>query len=356
MKNIETKDRFLVFDLLRFLATFIILFHHLPNYCFDFYNLKNFGINIDLSVCNELNTYLGLSLFIFMSGYLINVKKTSFPDWTTVGTFLYKRIIRIFPMYYIALIFFCYILNITEPLRIIIHILGLQSLLFSKHLPSLPTLWFVGTILVYYCIFIFCKAEKIRTIYRLLAIGIFPFIVSFASTSLHFMDYRISLYYWIFIFGIYCAESKILETSWLKKNTFIITAGFVCIFISCFFLEKKYGIDDLGLIKSYTILNILMFSFILSIYGICNAIAKILKSSQIIQAIAYASYGMYLFHRPIWFFLRKIVQQGMEINNQYILMTIEIFIGIPIIFVFAYLVQSFYEKYCIQYLQNRNIS
>lgn len=346
------KDRFLVFDLIRFLAVFIILFHHLPNYCFNFYDLKNFGINIDLSAWNDLNTYLGLSLFIFMSGYLINLKKISFPDWTTVGTFLYKRIIRIFPMYYVALILFSYILNIHEPLTIIIHIFGLQSLLFSKHLPSLPTLWFVGTILVYYCIFIICKAEKIRRIYRLLVIVIFPFIVCFASTSFHFMDYRISLYYLIFIFGIYCAESNILETPWIKQNTVIITTVFVGIYISCFMLEKTYGIDYFGLIKSYTILNILMFSFILSTYGISNTIAKILKSSKAVQAIAYASYGMYLFHRPIWFFLRKIAQEIMGINNQYMLLMLEVFVGIPIIFVFAYLVQNFYEKYCIQYLQN----
>lgn len=349
------KDRFLLFDLIRVLAIFIILFHHLPIYCFNFYNLKNFGINIDLSAWNELNKNLGLSLFIFMSGYLINVKKISFLDWNTIGTFLYKRIIRIFPMYYVALILFCYIFNITEPLRIIIHIFGLQSLLLSKHLPSLPTLWFVGTILVYYFIFIIYKAEKISKIYRLLAIVTFPFIVFFVSTSLHFMDYRISLYYWTFIFGIYCAESNILENPWFTKSTLIINTVFLCIVISCFFLEKTYGIDYFGLRKSYIILNILMFSFILSVYSICNTITKILKSSQAVQTIAYASYGMYLFHRPIWFFLRKIVQEGMGINNQYILLTTEIFIGIPIIFVFAYLVQSFYERYCIQYLQNRNI-
>jgi len=349
------KDRFLVFDLIRSLAIFIILFHHLPIYSFNFYNLKNFGIDIDLSAWNELNKHLGLSLFIFMSGYLINVKKISFRDWNTVGTFLYKRIIRIFPMYYVALMFFCYIFSISEPLRIIIHIFGLQSLFFSKHLLSLPTLWFVGTILVYYLIFIICKAEKISRIYRLLAIGIFPFIVFFVTTSLHFMDYRISLYYWTFLFGIYCAESNILETPWLKKSILIITPVFLCIFISCFVLEKNYGIDYFGVRKSYIILNILMFSFILSIYSIFNSLAKILKSSQSVQAIAYASYGMYLFHRPIWFFLKKIAQETIGINNQYILLTIELFIGIPTIFVFAYLMQSFYERYCIQYLQNRNM-
>ncbi|MBE9086085.1 acyltransferase [Tolypothrix sp. LEGE 11397] len=348
------KDRFLLFDLIRSLAILIILFHHLPMYSFNFYDLKNFGIDIDLSAWDELNRHLGLSLFIFMSGYLINVKKISFRDWDTVGQFLYKKIIRIFPMYYVAMIFFCYIFSISEPFSIIIHIFGLQSLLFSKYLLSLPTLWFVGTILVYYLIFILYKAEKISRIYRLIAITIFPFIVFFVTTSLQFMDYRISLYYWTFILGIYCAESNILETPWIKQNTLIITTVFFCIFISCFVLGKKYGIDYFG-IKSYIILNILMFSFILSIYNIFNSLAKIVKSSQSVQAIAYASYGMYLFHRPIWFFIKKIAQDTIGINNQYILLTIEIFIGIPSIFVFAYLVQSFYEKYCIQYLQNRNM-
>jgi len=51
-------NRLFIFDLMRALAIFIILFHHLPQYSGNFYNFNFIGIHIDLSPVNGLNRYL----------------------------------------------------------------------------------------------------------------------------------------------------------------------------------------------------------------------------------------------------------------------------------------------------------
>jgi peptidoglycan/LPS O-acetylase OafA/YrhL len=62
------------FNVMRALGIFIILAHHLPDYCFNYYNLSYLGINIDISLLNDLNRYFALGIFIFISGYLLNEK------------------------------------------------------------------------------------------------------------------------------------------------------------------------------------------------------------------------------------------------------------------------------------------
>jgi hypothetical protein len=357
------KDRLLIFDLMRLIAIFLILSVHSPGYSFNFYDLRHFGINLNLTMIKEFNAIFGLGLFIFLSGYLINIKKISFPDWRASGIFLYKKILRIFPLYYVALFAFCYMLHVTNPARIIIHSLGLQSLLQSKQWMSLPTLWFIGTILIYYCIFIILKSDLFSKIHKFLIIGLFPFFMFFAHKYLYVTDNRISLFYLIFLFGIYCAESKVLNTIALKKLAAISTFAFTLIFLVGLFVVKKHGFSGLNYISYFLLSNALIFCFVLFMYSICSIVTKRLKSAKTlstrqfrlelatVQAIAYSSYGMYLFHRPIWFFMSLVAQEKMRIHNEYALLAIQMLIGLPIIIAFSYFAQNFYDKYCLPYFQ-----
>ncbi len=69
--HIMDRQRLEELDIMRGLAILIILFHHLPDYGFNFFDLRNFGIGLDLSFLNGLNTYFGLGLFIYVSGVLL---------------------------------------------------------------------------------------------------------------------------------------------------------------------------------------------------------------------------------------------------------------------------------------------
>ncbi len=102
------KNKLVVLDWMRAVAILVILFHHLPGYTFNYYNLNNFGTPLDLSIINVFNRYIGLSLFVFTSGYLLNLRKNHSFGLDETKKFIFKRWIRIFPLYLIALVAFIF--------------------------------------------------------------------------------------------------------------------------------------------------------------------------------------------------------------------------------------------------------
>ena len=153
------ESRLKEFDLMRTLAIFIILIHHLPGHSFNFYNFTVVGTNYDMSWLNQLNRYFGLGIFIFISGYLINRKRKSIKNWSDINRFVVNRYIRIIPLYILAYIIFITIfrnmINNIDIVSIIIHLLGLQIIFASKYCDPVMTLWFVGLIISYYFVFVY---------------------------------------------------------------------------------------------------------------------------------------------------------------------------------------------------------
>ncbi|MBP0019715.1 MAG: acyltransferase [Cyanobacteria bacterium SBLK] len=337
-----------IFDWIRSIAILIILFHHLPNYTFNFYDLNNFGIPINLSFLNHLNRYFGLSLFVFVSGYLINIKKRYFTNWNEVKIFIERKLLRIFPLYYLALIFFCWMYNINQILRILIHLFGLQLIFYGKDMIPIRTLWFIGLIVIYYSIFLLFKSSFLRKEIRI-AIPVF-FWVLFLILPRYFglTDFRIALYYLVFFLGILCAEKELPNRKSWKYISCISIVCFTSLLIG-FLNGYDYLIDEGGrLLVRYAILNIFMFSFSISVYNICWGLAKYLKfCSPICTVIAYASYGMYLFHRPIWYVMQKGLNIYLAIDDRYLLFIFLILVGLPLIFGFSYQLQKIYNK-CLQ--------
>ncbi len=335
-------DRLLRFDLMRSLAIFIILLHHLPEYCFNFYDLRYFSINLNLSILNELNRHFGLSLFVFLSGHLINLKEFHFSTWRSMRLFLVKRTTRIFPLYYLALIFFCYITHTVNPLTIILHVLGLQLIAASPHHQPLPTIWFVGMILTYYFLFAISKTEILTKLVRLLIITLFPLAVLAAGTIYQLTDLRLVLYYGIFWFGVHSAKGSFLE----RFNLFSASA-LLLLFLAYLRLidNGEFATNSFVNASTFATVNGLMLCFVIFVYHLCKVIEKQIKSSRIAHLIAYSSYGMFLFHRPIWFSIKQIV----HLRNVYLSAAVLIFVGIPLIVAFAKFAQSFYDQWRLKY-------
>ncbi|VXD20389.1 putative Predicted acyltransferase 3 [Planktothrix serta PCC 8927] len=339
-------NRLIVFDLLRCLAIFIILVHHFLEYLSYFYNSNFIGINVNLLFyLNELNRYLGLGLFTFVSGYLINLKRERFKDLNSALKFLYKKFLRIFPLYYLALITFIYMDKIFSPLKIAIHILGLQLLFSSSNFQPIKTLWFIGLILIYYCLFIVINFRNIIPIYRIFIIILFPIVLGGLSVVFGVTDLRLILYYWIFIFGIFCAENNFFEQQFWRKISPINPILFLFIFLIAFFVEIKYGLMEINLVYSYILITILELLFVLLVYQISSLIPIKNSLLKLIQVISYSSYCMFLFHRPLWFVMENLLQQTLEINNFYIMISISTLLAIPILITFSYFLQHFYDKY-----------
>lgn len=342
-------NRLLIFDLMRSLAILIILFHHLPNYTGNFYDLNFIGINLDLSPLNELNRYLGLGLFIFLAGYLINRKRERFADKRSAINFLYRKFIRIFPLYYLALFCFILIHKIYAPLKIGVQILGLQLLFASSTLKPIHTLWFIGLIVIYYYLFTVLNYNPIKKFYKGLIIILFPICIWILLTLFKVTDSRLILYYWVFLGGVFCAETNFFESEFWRKFNSLIPIVFVPVFLISFFLEKQYKLITTNSSYSYLLINLLIFTFVLFIYQISTLISRKNSSLKLIQIVSYASYCMFLFHRPIWFSMSYVLKQTLGINYS-IAALILLFVGIPVVIIISYYIQRFYDEHCMKLL------
>ena len=170
------KNKLISFEFLRAIAIILILVTHSTSYL----NWKFFKYSI--AVFNPFFAQIGLSLFIFISGYLIYINNSDVFYNKKLLSFYKKRVFRIFPLYWLALIIFMITFNNMKPLlaqqfivpdtqelfgfnNIIYHMFGLQILMAPNYSTPIFTLYFVGLILMFYSIYPFINSESIVKIY-----------------------------------------------------------------------------------------------------------------------------------------------------------------------------------------------
>ncbi len=338
-------NRLISFDLMRCVAIFIILFHHLPGYLYYIYDINVIKGNPDLLYhFYELNRYLGLGLFTFLTGYLLNRKKERFKNWESAFKFLKKKIIRIFPLYYLALVVFIYIYKLFSPLTIAIHMIGLQLIFAAPKLQPIITLWFIGLIFIYYCLFMVINNQNLSKFYRILIMILFPIVIGIFRISFQITDLRLILYYGVFMFGIFCAEVNFFEQYLWRKISPVIPILFILVFFINFKVETEYGLTQINLELSYLLIHFLELFFILLIYQVSYLIPINDCFQKLIEFISYCSYCMFLFHRPLGFVIKNFLQQTLEIHNFYLMITLLLILGLPTLIVCSYYLQLFYDK------------
>lgn len=334
-------NRVLQLDLMRVVAILFILLYHLPGYSFDYFNLTNMGINIDSSILREFSRYFGLSLFIFVSGHLANLNGRTFSDLHDIRKFVVRKVIRIFPLYYIALIEFYRLYDINEPLRVLAHMLGLQLILASPLVKPAPTLWFIGLILIYYATYILVRADKVNARIKALVLLSFPMIVFTINKTFGVMDLRIVLYYGIFLLGLYSARNDVFKRiSWAQTSMMALVFAFIVMVSHDFTFTK----DPFSSIGAFFMINLLMFLFINFCYKGCLALAKIIKPTRLIEVISHSSFCMFLFHRPVWSSMHDYLSKTVIIESHVMMALILALVGIPAIIILSYSIQRLYDK------------
>lgn len=333
------------------MAILMVVFHHLPGYTFNFYDLRYFGIPIDLSHVGHLIGYFGLAMFIFMSGYLINAKKLYFSTWDEIKVFAKQKLIRIYPLYYVALPCFLLVENVRNPIKILIHMLGLQLILRTET-DSIPiqTLWFVGLITLYYAIFSVVKNSSLGVNLRV-GILIFSCLLPFVlNRYFGLTDYRIALYYWTFWFGVLCSENNLPQLKIWQPLSLVSAVIFVAMFINpAIKFEALVGLESPFLLK-YLLFNVLTLSSAISIYNACDWLSQRFHVESGLKFIAFTAYCTYLFHRPMLFVMRSFLVNQLSIEDEYLILTLLVLFGIPLVFALSYGLQRLYESYLKQHL------
>jgi len=377
------KERMLEIDLLRIISIMIVvLMIHIPNnYGYNFY------IELDRYTGFFLHTLgidIALGSFTFLSGFGLYVQKSNreINSSEKLFAFLRKRFLRIYPLYWIALILFFIFFDFYWGMNVVYlvaHFLGLQMIVAPSFSSPIWTLWFIGIIVIYYLIFILLSyLGSIRKIIpaSLIILAFFLFL----HFNFNLVEYRFFVYYPTFILGIITAEIYISPyLSKTKENITNIHHLIPLIIIICSVIIgwilytslarltyltylRTYRTQFLGsivnqqltvfefvtiiLLTDYVILAFIVF--ILAIFNLSIRVSTLvidkMHISRALFLVSYSTYAVYLFHRPFLISFNTLMLavfsiDMLEKSNFYLTS-----ISIPLLFILAFLIQKLADK------------
>lgn len=336
-----SRQRLGEFDIMRGLAIIIILFHHLSDYGLNYYDLHNFGINLNLSLLNVLNTYFGLGLFVYISGVLLQRNYHDLSGWRQVGTFIKKRFIRIFPLYYIALAIFIKLMAVSNTKLILMHVLGLQAILASYHYRPLLTLWYIGLVAVYYGFFILIKRAEGNKLRLFITLLIFPLLLLIWRGKEGMGDIRLFLYYPVFLSGLYGDKYLARIRNDYKKTAGLAIFFFLSVYSYVLYMYRSsLVVHSIGQLGAFLLISCIASCIMISFAWLVRLISsKGAGISKYFKILSYSSYCIYLFHRPVWWALLKMDYPADPMSRLFYLGLI----GIPLIILISYTIQKAYD-------------
>lgn len=337
-KGNHVSSRILEFEALRALS--IILLLPLHSGIFDFHVL---GVYL-----GPFAAYVGaflLGSFFFLAGYFADgsFRKSG----VSFFSFLWSKIIRIFPPYWLSLALFVFVLGFSLSRReLLVYILNLQFLFSPTFVKQVLTLWFVSIVLVYFVIFGFLLSRKIS--------NLILFVWSLAVFGVSYLIYRLTglfdgrffEYFFIFLAGIYFSRIAGMRERVYALH-FVIKILFAIIGAGLFWLAQSAQLF-LPSLQYLLAVDVYILSWILLWLDIFRSPVG---GWRIWGIVSYASFFAYLFHRPIWYGLNALFVFDNWQNSVLFI----VFPGSVIVFTIAYLLQFLYDR-LLSLFRNRDRS
>ena len=303
---------------------------------------------------------MGLGIFSFASGYLIAYNNPEFLSFEDIKKFYKKRIIRLFPLYWLAIVcvivayfFFATISNfqnifssfytgLFEQSMLTIYILDLE--IFTNPIHSV--FWYVSFILVCYACYPLIKkltkSDEQLLLVSLIIMGGFGLLRLFFDL----VDDRFFIYFLLFIGGIIVNNRKIFETSFSKNKELLLV-----IFTSILTLINYLYFNN-TFIKIISLnLAIIFFCILLVLLLRRKALSEFTtRLEYTITFIAFGSYAVYLFHGLILEFGHLIsLTLGLTplVNEMFFLSLI-----VPTIFIIGYYLQMLDNRIIKKVIKN----
>jgi peptidoglycan/LPS O-acetylase OafA/YrhL len=245
-----------------------------------------------------METYIGAFVngsFFFTAGYftLLSLQHRK----NTLLAFYRSKVVRIFPPYWLAFILFIFILGIMlNQGDIIVYLLGLQAIFSPVVAKPVLTLWFVGVIFTYYVVSAAILYYARTSFQRLLSIAAFFSLLYLVHLFTDFIDDRFFLYFFVFAAGIFVADTGqrtdyLLSRKWLRLRLLAALAGWFV-----FYWASTTGFRSIFYIACADSFILTWIVFVLALFS--GDRQKPLH--PLWSAVAYASFFVYLFHRPVW--------------------------------------------------------
>ena len=346
-------------DGLRGIAILLVVFYH----NFGFIDYFFFG-------------WLGVDLFFVLSGFLItDILLRTLNDKHYLRNFYVRRVLRIFPLYYLCLVFFLIIVPAFNiPLDVQYYVDNQVWLwTYLQNWPyifidagstnTLHHLWSLAVEEQFYLIWpliilLMPHPRRLLLFISLVLVSVFVFRLWLWNYQVEELAY-FNLYTFSRIDGI-CVGCMIaliqrIDNTFLKRNTWAIVLVFAVLNFAFYFINRSYQFD-------FPYLALVGFTTFAMMFGLLvnegvsrdTKVVNFLFDVPILKFFGRISYGLYIFHWPVYLLLRPVLLKWFpDANNGFRPILVSI-IATLIAIVISWLSFQYFERYFLK-LKNRFI-
>jgi peptidoglycan/LPS O-acetylase OafA/YrhL len=227
-------------------------------------------------------TLIALGLFVFLSGFLLGRSPVPRRGKDFLD-FYRKRLLRVYPLYLAGLIVFVAV-GLSDMASAVKAAVGV-SMFFG---PSPPTVWFVAMLLWFYLLAPLLLASAPRVPLFIGICAVLYVAMGVVAWILPQADKRLFAYFPAFAAGLAAGSQLWSPGRWLFFST-VCAVGFPL--LMCL-------VGDLGLMV-VPLDGVVVLAGSACLFGMCARNAQAFSVNRLLAFVSYASFAMYLFHRPI---------------------------------------------------------
>jgi peptidoglycan/LPS O-acetylase OafA/YrhL len=270
-------------------------------------------------------TYVALGTFVFCSGYLLGRHRTELKP-ADLWSFYRRRLIRIYPLYAAAVLVFL-LVGLASTTQAVDGLLLVS--MFNP--PALPTLWFVTMIMAFYLITpIIVRFGDSPRIALAVAGAIFAGLIG-VHLSIQPIDPRPVLYFPAFVLGLLYRRVPQIGIFVERYKWWLLALSAVLLRFS--WLGNIWSLQGALLAIPLTLASTA------TLFAFSDRIASKLHTPTV-AFLAYASFGLYLFHRPT--FMSAIAIYFPE--SGWAQVGYLVLVALPVAILIGYLIQRAYDR------------
>lgn len=268
---------------------------------------------------------IALGSFVYSSGMLLARRDLSLRPPALLD-FYRRRVLRIYPLYLLALLVFL-AQGLARP-EVVVN----AALLISMFAPPAPpTLWFITMIMVFYLLapFLMVAARSPRR-FLVVTLAVYAACLGYGF-GLHALDSRLLLFFPAFALGIYVQRRESLPALLHARRH-----GLAALLLPAFVIGLPGA-------QGFDILTSVLRAPLAALGGVlCVVYAERLAGrarNRLVPALSYASFGVYLFHRPVFETAKGLYwPQDGRLQAAYL-----VAVALPASFALAYAIQRMYD-------------
>ena len=245
---------------------------------------------------------IGVWCFMVLSAYLLYRPYCSENrkfGWRDLGEFYIKRVIRIFPVYLVALIFSYVIGYFPTVDEILYHLIGVHGAGHFWYMPVIMKFYLVMPLFLW----MRCKLHKEKSVVMLLLLMGISLVW---KPYTEYIENSTELWWYlpVFFIGMLLAEMvSVGEKRKIKKAIWYDIVTFICVIVGILFMpyvrERVWGIAPSGWLQNKYLLYGSLWAIIILCISCSKYMKAFLEKAKVLGYIGKVSFGVYLFHYPV---------------------------------------------------------